>query len=735
MRSNQQVDPYSRITEALLELNPKQSGNDFICPAHDDRHPSLGVTVKNGKVLLHCARGCATRDVLKAIGLTLADLNGKSTANRSERPPQPLPKESSLGVWMANLRKAKELLRYWTQDRGISPEVLDRYEIGWNPNAHAGTRRGAYVIPYRDEDGALLNVKARFPDDGENGKTYRLVPGQETGFLWPADQLDRSWVAICEGESDVLRCISLGIPAVTGITGAGGSEKAAHTYAPRLSGMHVVVVADADEAGRTSARKIAAIVGRYAESVRIFDPFPKRTDGSDLSDWFDRGKDGADLRDELTNLPVLDLTPSLDMPTRDFLFPKGAFNPPRLGKAAEAAANLRRGPGKSLWRYEDGLYLPDGEDWLAGYVRDVLQEDFREGRLREVRAWCKANFEGVIPTQPSIDYINVRNGILHWQDDPPRLAAHSPEIPSITRVDAVWDPDATCPAILKFLGAVLPDDSLDFLFEWIGYLLVPTSKFQRALMLEGPRDTGKSTLLLVIGSLLGERATSAHTLQSISEDRFVPADLYGRLVNIYADLDARAVQSSGKFKAIVSGDKISAEHKFGDPFTFRPFVRLVFSANEPPGTSDQSDAYYKRWLVLPMHRQFGETEQDAGLEAKLTTDDEVAGLLARSVKGLQRLWDRGHFEVPESMRLAVKKYREETDTVVAWAMEHLVFEAKGRVRVGKAFESYQEWCQQNNRLPLGKQRFKGHVVKAFPRRIRAATRDGYPVFAGAVLKP
>jgi hypothetical protein len=45
-----------------------------ICPAHDDKNPSLVVTEKDGKPLFHCFAGCESADVLAAVGLTFADL-------------------------------------------------------------------------------------------------------------------------------------------------------------------------------------------------------------------------------------------------------------------------------------------------------------------------------------------------------------------------------------------------------------------------------------------------------------------------------------------------------------------------------------------------------------------------------------------------------------------------------------------------------------------------------------
>lgn len=49
------------------------------CPAHEDRTPSLAVSDgRDGRVLIRCWAGCATRDVLAALGLTWREVCGES---------------------------------------------------------------------------------------------------------------------------------------------------------------------------------------------------------------------------------------------------------------------------------------------------------------------------------------------------------------------------------------------------------------------------------------------------------------------------------------------------------------------------------------------------------------------------------------------------------------------------------------------------------------------------------
>lgn len=70
---------YDRVVEALRAHVPSVKANQrealANCPAHDDKHPSLGVTKIEGSVLICCrSQQCETDAILEAIGLTLPDL-------------------------------------------------------------------------------------------------------------------------------------------------------------------------------------------------------------------------------------------------------------------------------------------------------------------------------------------------------------------------------------------------------------------------------------------------------------------------------------------------------------------------------------------------------------------------------------------------------------------------------------------------------------------------------------
>lgn len=58
------------------------------CPAHQDRSPSLFVSLRNDESIgVYCFAGCQTHDVVAAIGLSMADLYADSPNESNYRSP------------------------------------------------------------------------------------------------------------------------------------------------------------------------------------------------------------------------------------------------------------------------------------------------------------------------------------------------------------------------------------------------------------------------------------------------------------------------------------------------------------------------------------------------------------------------------------------------------------------------------------------------------------------------
>jgi 5S rRNA maturation endonuclease (ribonuclease M5) len=95
------------------------SGYMACCPAHDDRDPSLSISVgDNGKILFHCHTGCSQEAVLKAIGGAIevaaydyTDEKGKLLFQCVRKEPKEFTQRHPVnGHWVWNLKGVRRVL-------------------------------------------------------------------------------------------------------------------------------------------------------------------------------------------------------------------------------------------------------------------------------------------------------------------------------------------------------------------------------------------------------------------------------------------------------------------------------------------------------------------------------------------------------------------------------------------------------------------------------------------------
>lgn len=382
------------------------------------------------------------------------------------------------------------------------------------------------------------------------------------------------------------------------------------------------------------------------------------------------------------------------------------FIPKRLAEAIMEQRHFRY-TASVLWAYSKGVYHPDGEPIVRTEAQALLGEERRENRIVETVRYIETATRITAP-DPSVGHINLRNGRLDWMSG--KLDLHSPDNFEIVQLPIVYDPKAVCPLFDRYLETTLAPEIIPLVEEIMGYCLIPDTRFEKAVMTVGAGANGKSVLLDTITAFLGAENVSTVALQDLEENRFRVAELYGKLANIFADLDDRALNSSSVFKTLVTGDRITAERKFAQPFSFCPYARLVFSANTLPPSKDRTHAFYRRWLIIPFERTFEGKEADRELRAKLR--NELPGILNRALRGLRRLFSEGKFTEPQTVKAALEEYKRENDTVGSFVAEFVVEDANATTAKQSLYGKYRNWCESQGLRPVAQKQFKtalGHI--------------------------
>jgi putative DNA primase/helicase len=277
-------------SEIIAGLGGNERTGMCRCPAHDDKHPSLSVTERDGKVLVRCFAGCSQDEVIAA--LRHCDLWGDWRSERRRRPSprrqeaqEPKSAEAARIVrdaWESSAERPVEYLR----SRGITycPRTLRLVS--------SGTMRRAIemLMPAMaariERDGEIIGMHTTiltFDRDqnavGRDGKNVRRTLGRCAGGIVRVAGYRHDPLVIAEGIETALAAMQLG----------GFDHGWAAIFAGNLPNIptpeaeEITIAADRDPAGMSKAEQLADRLAREGKSVRVAVP-PRGDDWNDELD-------------------------------------------------------------------------------------------------------------------------------------------------------------------------------------------------------------------------------------------------------------------------------------------------------------------------------------------------------------------------------------------------------------------------------------------------------------------
>lgn len=307
---------------------------------------------------------------------------------------------------------------------------------------------------------------------------------------------------------------------------------------------------------------------------------------------------------------------------------------------------------EEIWRYdwEHEIYRKDGEVFFKELIKRLFAHHFKRKLVVESLYDLQASTfkeREAFTLNPYL--IPVKNGIVKLLQTKNKwfycLTVNDSRKYVTSRLPVTYDPKATCPAILEFLKQLFPQqpEDITLLQEYTGYMLLRRMLFQKVLMLLGEGANGKSTLLDLIKTFIGEENVVHISIQDLCNGRWYTAELYKKLANLDSDIEAKELQHTGKFKRATGGDRLMGERKNKNPFYYKPFTKHIWSCNQIPYSYDDSEAFYRRWRIIPFKQQFKGTNCNPNILKKLKTPKEMSGFLNWALQGLIRILSQGEF--------------------------------------------------------------------------------------------
>ena len=364
----------------------------------------------------------------------------------------------------------------------------------------------------------------------------------------------------------------------------------------------------------------------------------------------------------------------------------------------------------AFWYYNpvSGAWETDADDLVSNLLRKAFPRGIGRYHREEIMAWLKDyNIQGP-DFFDSMDgeHINLKNGVFNLKTG--KLEPHSPEFRFRYVLPVRFNRHKFPHLFWKTLQEITADDPKKAIkiMEAFAFPLMPGYHPQKAFILYGNGNNGKSTILTVLTAFLGRKNISSVQLQSLADNRFAAASLIGKLANISGDVSQREVMDSSLFKLLTGGDMVSVEIK---GVQRRPeFVntaKLIFSFNQLPYSYDRTEAYFRRFELVKFIQNFAGRE-DETLPKRLTSEDELSGILNLVLYiFLPAMMKKHKFHDSKTAAEIKLEYSLSADTALAYVQAKLEANPDSQMLADEVYNDYVEWCSKEGITSVSRESF------------------------------
>ena len=263
------------------------------------------------------------------------------------------------------------------------------------------------------------------------------------------------------------------------------------------------------------------------------------------------------------------------------------------------------------------------------------------------------------------------------------------------------------PVFDKFMNDVCVDENLepdqemkDILQEMFGYYVFEGQKQDSVFFLLGSGANGKSQFVNLLLEIIGYEFSSAISIQSLTTNRFAAASLIGKKVNICSEEESKYMKAD-KFKAMVTGDMIECDRKYGDMLFFRPNTKFLFATNNMPGFDHIGEAIRRRVKIIKFYKKIPKELQDKDLFNKMKS--EIPGIIGWLKIGGERLKNNNYcFSDSKNLRQTMEEFEEVISSAVMFYRETYEEAEDKFIATDDIYLAYKEWCENNGRKVMSK---------------------------------
>ena len=363
-----------------------------------------------------------------------------------------------------------------------------------------------------------------------------------------------------------------------------------------------------------------------------------------------------------------------------------------------------------------GIYTPDGDKAIA-----MRSENFLLGMglgstvtnhyIKEVAGHVeRQTFISKSELDANMDIIVCKNGVIKLSTG--ELLSFDKKYKATIAIPVIYDTNAVCPQIDKFISEVVEPNDTAILYEMPAWCLIRDSEIQRLVLLLGNGQDGKSKYIGLLKAFLGARNCSSYTLQQLTNNQFAASGLDGKLANLVADLPSKALYDIGILKTMTGGDNLQVEKKFGHSFEMFNRAKLICVANQPPEIPEDTRAFWRRLIIVEFPFIFEGDRRDPYILDKVTTPQELSGLLNKAINLIPKLKVKSDLTYNKTIDDTREKYNLRSDPARSFIEECLqADEWPTIIKKEVVYQHFVNYCKRNGLAAVGKKKL-GRIIKS-----------------------
>ncbi len=385
---------------------------------------------------------------------------------------------------------------------------------------------------------------------------------------------------------------------------------------------------------------------------------------------------------------------------------------------------------REFYRYkgENGLWERQTPTRIADAVEKMVRRLMLEAGLERAVSKITANLvDSLIKLiRPKVEnptafsrprnIVHLLNGVIDLDAEPMTLNTFSPDYFSRNQLAVEYVEGADCPRFVEeLLRPCLNEEDVHLLQRIMGSLLLPKNAAQALVLLTGAAGSGKSTLVSIIESIIGEE--NVHELRTENLGGRFEAQFYlGKRLLTGKDVPGRFLQGPGAhvLKKLCGHDLLTAEKKgSNESMRLRGDFHLLITSNSNLHVSfdGDSEAWRRRMILLewnkPQERQRIPNFDDVLMQ------EEGCGILNWMLDGLslhrEELSRHGKFVLTASQEKRIDDLLNESDSVRGFVVERLSAKQACSVTSRELMDEYESFCFAQDWQPKRRQEAFGEM--------------------------